>query len=214
MIQKYWKYGVFALALIVIFSMWIRSCDITDKFSLLKGKYEQQVDINKDLQKERDKAIEAKETEISELRGMVDSANTVIARHEESISNREARLRSLRFRERELTEKVETLDTVIEQRDNFRLQRDELDEKFTLAQEVIGKKDEIISNLENQYELQVEISEDWKAKYLGEVELNKSMKNLVKFHEAKLKGLRFRSSLKSVVTVAAVAGATYLALKK
>lgn len=214
MIKKYWKYGVFALSLILLIVVWSKSCNTYDKLSILKGKYEQQLAINEDLQKQKDRAIEEKQVEIEELKGMVDSANTVIARHEEGIETREARLRALRFKERKLTAEVETLETVKAQRDNFKLQRDELERKFSLAQNIIAEKDGIIANLEQQYSLQVGISEDWKAKYLGEVELNKSMKDLLKFHESKIKGLKFRSSLKSVVAVAALAGATYFALKK
>jgi len=214
MIKKYWKYGVVAIVLILFVVMWSRSCKTYDKLSILKGKYEQQLEINKDLQKSRDKAIEAKKVEIEELRGMVDSANTVIARHEEGIETRNARLRALRFRERELSAEVENLESVKEQRDNFKLQRDELEEKFNLAQSVITEKDGVIVNLEQQYSLQVEISDDWQAKYLGEVELNKTMKDLVKYHEKKIDGLRFRSKLKNIITLAAVGGAAYFALKK
>lgn len=214
MIKKYWKYGIIAIALILLIIFWSRSCSTYDELSILRGKYEKQREINVELQELRDEAIEAKEVEIAELRGMVDSANTVIARHEEGIETREARLRALRFRERELSEDVETLETITEQRDNFKLQRDELEEKFNLAQDVILEKDGIIVNLEEQNLLQAQISDDWKAKYNGEVELNKAMKSLLDYHEKKIKGLKFRSSLKSVLTVAAVAGATYFALKK
>jgi hypothetical protein len=100
------------------------------------------------------------EAEKALLNGAVTSANTVIAKKEEAIAERDTRIRELEAAE-PVAPELETHPLVI----NLRAQIAEWKLKFSLAQDVIAEKDRIIAARDAQLVIQVRLTDEWKANY-------------------------------------------------
>jgi len=211
--MKYLKYGALGVLILALAFFVLRSCVVYDNLSVMKGKYEKLSEMKEQEKKEADERIAASSAKIGELEEKIAAHEVAAAEREKRISRRNVRIASLKKEETRLKGEVTTLETITAQRDNFKLQRDELEQKFTLAEQQLAEKDGIITNWELKYGEQVKITNEWIAKYMAEEELNQSLKGLVKLQERKVKSLKLTSRIQSVVNAAAGAALVYLALK-
>ena len=143
-------FALAALFLLGLIFFTVKSCNLYDENSVLKGKYETYRTLAKEHTKLMQAAIAEQEKKIKEL-----EQKQII--YEENIKKKEGQIASLHVttgelkkQRRELTDK----DAIIA---NLDTQVAAWKEKFSLAQSVIEEKDKIIFNLTEKYDAQVTI---------------------------------------------------------
>jgi len=90
-----------------------------------------------------------------------------------------------------------------EQIGNLKQQVNVWKEQFFLAQEIIAEKDNIIFSLTEKYNVQVEITKQWVAKYDKEFALRNLAEEGWKNSEKRIIGLNLQSKVVKVLLVAA-----------
>uniref|UniRef100_A0A6M3IJV3 Uncharacterized protein n=1 Tax=viral metagenome TaxID=1070528 RepID=A0A6M3IJV3_9ZZZZ len=159
------KYYVIIICLLgVIALLFGRSCVMSTKYGELKGEIKAMAN---QYEAERAKVAERE----AELNGHIDSLNTKIAADEAEIEELSAtdrdkarKINALEQDEARLRENyasdVWQAEALI---DSLTAQRDTWKERFTLAQQTIKKKDDIIFSLTEKYDTQVKITIDERA---------------------------------------------------
>lgn len=175
-----------------------RSCKAYDELSVMKGKYEEQLVVTATVRKESDERIEALEKLKSEMDGMIDSYNTVIANKDEEIAKRDTRLVNLNEQLKNASSDTERVVILTEQ---VHL----LTEKFHLAQEQLGEKDKIIFSLDQKYQTQIKISDELRLQLQSQIELTSSSRQLIDSLESQIVHLRRTSGLKTYLGLGLIA---------
>jgi len=202
------KWGVFGVVAILAVVFLMRSCNLYDEVSVLKGKHEALQIIYADLDLKSKATIEANKADIAARDEVIDEAGRTIIDAEGKIRDKDERILNL---EEAFTQLGENKDAKII---NLQAQVSIWKEKFTLAQAIIADKDKIIFNLTAKYDAQVKISAEWEVSYYRQVELHSVALERIKVMEKEWKGIQFGSKLKTYVIAAAGAAIVYSLVKK
>ena len=195
------------LAVILVLTV-IRSCTITDKYSVLVGEYnalKARYDIDTKVLTEeighQNEIIEAAQREIELL------LETRVE-NERRLSVYKAQLEELVYEE-PVQPELEHEPLVV----NLRQQIAKMSLVISEQEQIIRGNDKIIFNLTEKYKAQLVISEDYKRLYENEVQLHSLAMERVKLLESRVRGLRFGTQLKNGVIVAAIGIGAYLLLR-
>jgi len=202
------KWGVFGVVAILAVVFLMRSCNLYDEVSVLKGKHEALQTAYADLDLKSKATIEAHKADIAARDGVIDEAGRTIIDAEGKIRDKDERILNL---EEAFTQLGENKDAKII---NLQAQLSIWKEKYTLAEEIIADKDKIIFNLAANYDAQVKISTEWEASYYRQVELHSVALERIKAMEKEWKGIQFGSNLKTYLIAAAGAAIVYSLVKK
>ena len=179
--------GLVLLALIIV---GFRSCDLYDKYSVLKGKYDA---LSEEYKAQRVKAL----ADIEALRNNIAQKDEEIRNITSQIVEKEGEISSLHTQTGKLEEAYVALTDNEAKIDNLTQQVDAWKEKFSLAESVIADKDAIIFSLNEKYESQVKISLNWETLYNNEGKLHALCSQRLKLADKKLRGLRFTGTIKN-----------------
>jgi multidrug resistance efflux pump len=200
---------IYWVALGLALALTVAVCDgarLRDKYSISVGKYQAALDASK-------KDGKALTLQIGELQKVVGQANKEIAEKNEAIGrltdtigHRDAELVTLDGRLAQAktdTDRVPTLTAMVE---NWRAQ-------YNTATLIITEKDRVISAWAAKFDAQVTISESWKQKYEGEVQLRTLAEKGWKSAEGKLRWTRVMGNIKSGLIVGALGYIGYSTIK-
>jgi len=185
----------------------VKSCNLYDENSVLKGKYATYQTLAKEHTKLMQAAIVEQEKKIKEL-----EQKQII--YEENIKKKEGQIASLHGttgelekQRRELTDK----DAIIA---NLDTQIAAWKEKFSLAQSVIEEKDKIIFNLTEKYDAQVTISNSYKLQFEEGQKLNQIAELRIQSLEKELRISKFTGKIARAGTLILAGLVAYAALAK
>jgi len=202
------KWGVFGVVAILAVVFLMRSCNLYDEVSVLKGKHEALQTAYADLDLKSKATIEAHKADIAARDGVIDEAGRTIIDAEGKIRDKDERILNL---EEAFTQLGENKDAKII---NLQAQVSIWKEKFTLAEAIIAGKDKIIFSLTAKYDAQVKISTEWEASYYRQVELHSVALERIKVMEKEWRGIKFGSGVKTYLIAAAGAAIVYSLVKK
>jgi len=202
------KWGVFGVVAILAVVFLMRSCNLYDEVSVLKGKHEALRIAYADMDLKSKATIEAHKADIAARDEVIDEAGRTIIDAEGKIEDKDKKILRL---EEAFTQLGENKDAKII---NLQAQVSIWKEKFTLAQEIIAKKDTIIFSLTAKYDAQVQITAEWEASYYRQVELHQIALDRISVMEKEWRGIQFGSKLKTYLIAAAGAALVYSLVKK
>lgn len=202
------KWGVFGVVAILAVVFLMRSCNLYDEVSVLKGKHGALQIAYADLDLKSKATIEANKADIAARDAVIDEAGRTIIDAEGKIRDKDKRILNL---EEAFTQLGENKDAKII---NLQAQLSIWKEKFTLAEAIIAGKDKIIFSLTAKYDAQVKISTEWEASYYRQVELHQIALDRISVMEKEWKGIQFGSKLKTYLIAAAGAAIVYSLVKK
>jgi len=185
------KWGVFGIVAIIAVVFLLRSCNLYDEVSVLKGKHEALQVAYADLDMAMRADLEAYKADIAARDESIAKANEAIAVVKDKIKGKDAKILNL---EEEFTQLGENKDAKII---NLQVQVSLWKEKFTLAERVIAEKDSIIFDLTAKYDAQVQISTEWEASYYRQVELHQIALDRISMMEKKWVGINLGSNAKT-----------------
>ena len=185
------KWGVFGVVAILAVVFLMRSCNLYDEVSVLKGKHEALRIAYADMDLKSKATIEAHKADIAARDEVIDEAGRTIIDAEGKIEDKDKKILRL---EEAFTQLGENKDAKII---NLQAQVSIWKEKFTLAQEIIAKKDTIIFSLTAKYDAQVKISTEWEASYYRQVELHQIALDRISVMEKKWVGINLGSNAKT-----------------
>ena len=195
---KYALIGV--LSLCAVFFL-LRSCSVTDRYSILLGKYEAltqvQEEAEKIAQENIDLALENIDNLTSKNKGLIrriEIAEMEIVETDGDI----ARLENELLEAQDTGDKDAQISNLTEQVSTWK-------QKFTLAQNIISDKDKVIFNLNEKYESQLKISVDFEKLYIAEKDLRRKGKVLLGMATRKLRVARVGGTFKTI-TVGVLGG--------
>jgi len=195
-----WWWGVGAVIIILLFVSVARSCRIEDKYSKLKGEYDEARRVAEADHAMQLKVIEKAAAEILELDKKLLHSEQAISGLNGDIAVKDKNLAALRESwaglSAECQGKLRELDT-------------KWAEKFSLLEGVVAEKDKQIADWGRKHAAQVTISESWKVQYESEHRLRLSGETLNKALEGKLRRAKITSSVKTVALVAVAGLLTY-----
>ena len=166
----------------------VKSCNLYDENSVLKGKYETYQALAKEHTKLMQAAIAEQEKKIKELEQKQTIYEESIKKKEGQIANLHGTTAELEKKRRELTDK----DAIIA---NLDTQVAAWKEKFSLAQSVIEEKDKIIFNLTEKYDAQVTISNSYKLQFEEGQKLNQIAELRIQSLEKELRISKFTGKI-------------------
>lgn len=192
----------FSIAFIVLLALVIvgyKSCNLYDKYSVLKGEYDA-------LAEEYDQQKVESFTKISDLRTIIshneDKIRTIVSHirvKDEEIAELHGTTDELEGAYEELIDKDAKISNLTEQVVAWK-------QKFTLAESVIADKDAIIFSLNEKYESQVKISLEWKGMYENEATLRVIADERFKLTDRKLRGIQLNLNINQGITYGVVGG--------
>jgi len=185
------KWGVFGIVAIIAVVFLLRSCNLYDEVSVLKGKHEALQVAYADLDMAMRADLEAYKADIAARDESIAKANEAIAVVKDKIKGKDAKILNL---EEGFTQLGENKDAKII---NLQVQVSLWKEKFTLAERVIAEKDSIIFDLTAKYDAQVQISTEWEASYYRQVELHQIALDRISMMEKKWVGINLGSNAKT-----------------
>lgn len=196
--KKYIPYIVSGLVFILALTFLARSCSVIDKYSKLKGQYEEARRIA-----EADHAIQLK---------AIEDAQRVISERDQAIAQATERIGSLSAAIANKTEALAALDkdladakTDAERVPILTSMVETWKAKYANLEGIVVEKDKQLGEWAVKYAAQVSISESWKGQYESEHRLRLLGEGLVDTLEGRLKRASLTSQLKTV-TLVAVAG--------
>lgn len=184
-----------------------RACKITDPYSKLKGAYEEARKVAEADHALQLKAIEAAQKVIADKDKAIADSTKEIGYLTNSIGQKNADLLNL---EQTLTqaktdaERVPILTSMVE---TWR-------GKYAALEGVVAEKDTQLAAWGAKFAAQVTIGDSWKAQYEAEHRLRLSGETLLGKLETKYRVLKFTSSVKSMVVIAAAGFIGYTLIKK
>ena len=179
--------GLVLLALIIV---GYKSCNLYDKYSVLKGAHDA---LTEEYETQKAKALQ----DIEALRNNIAQKDEKIRNITAQIVEKEGAISSLHAQTDKLEEDYEKLLGCEQKISNLETQVATWKQKFSLAESVIADKDAIIFSLNEKYESQVKISLNWETLYNNEVTLHALCSQRLKLADKKLKGLRFGGTIKN-----------------
>lgn len=198
-LSKIPKWTLFAIAaLLVALSTFYVVCDrptLNHKISYWQGQYEAERKLAIAGEEIAMKKIGELEGEIALKNGAIDSANTVIATLQEAQDTANDQISALNVSLSEATTDAERVPILINLVDEWK-------GKFTLAQSTIAEKDKIIEAATVKYNLQVQISDEYKAGWEREKALRLNCEAGLGLKDKRINQLERQNRAKNILGVA------------
>ena len=192
---KWIKYLLPAVLIVALLGILVKSCNIYDKYSVMKGQYDA---LAGEYNKYRTTVIK----EVTDLRNIISQKDKEIRNINAGIVDKEGKISTLHTQ----TAKLESANATLKDKDakiyNLEQQLSLWKQKFAIAETIISDKDKIIFSLNEKYEAQLQITTRYKQLYENEATLRGLAEQRIKLADKKLQGLRFQLNLgKGVVIV-------------
>ena len=204
------KYVIIGLILLVSCALLVRSCKISDRYSTLLGEYQALKGISAENERIAKEKIADAHADIDNLVEDNRQLHLQISESVGNISNLDGDVVRLEDELATIRTEAETIPNLKEQIVNLEGQVNICKERFTLAENIIADKDEIIFNLKEQYELQIGISVNFEALYLEQKALVLKGEELRTVISRRLRVAKFGGTFKTL-TLGVLGG--YLAYK-
>jgi len=198
-------YAIFGILLVILCVILVRSCTIADRYSRLLGEFTALQGIADENARIAQEKIDEATKEITELDEEIAILNNKVKLKNQELGELDGDVVQLGSELVTIRTQVETIPNLKEQIVNLESQVNTWKEKFTLAELIISDKDNIIFNLKEQYELQLEVSVEYKTLYETQVQLTDRGYTLLSITQRKLRTARVGGTVKNVIIV--VAGA-------
>jgi len=197
---------IIALAVIVVTAfLWYRSCQ-DDQIDYWHGKYKEVV-VQAELERSQYmKDIEALQRVDSEKDKIIADLNAEIDKTEARIGDKDKQLARLEKEYNDLLPEAEKIDNLQEQIVVYK-------EKCIDLQNIIEKKDKIIFNLQEKYNAQFSIANDYRALYENELKINDVLKKNLSVLTKKYKVNKTVNAVKNAVILSAAGYITYNLIK-
>jgi len=187
------KYGLIAMLVFTILFLSVKSCNIYDNYSVLKGQYNL-------LQTENNTLIKVSQKEITEYQNTIAERDTKIKEISATIAVKNKKIQDLHIATQNLED---TLDfyTLIPNEDkivNLRKQVEAWKDKFAIISTIVKDKDEIIFNLQEKYNTQLKISLNYKEMYEKSQRLVLLADKRLKLADKKIRNARLGSTVKTI----------------
>jgi len=197
---------IITLAVIVVTAfLWYRSCQ-DDQIDYWHGKYKEVV-VQAELERSQYmKDIEALQRVDSEKDKIIADLNAEIDKTEARIGDKDKQLARLEKEYNDLLPEAEKIDNLQEQIVVYK-------EKCIDLQNIIEKKDKIIFNLQEKYNAQFSIANDYRALYENELKINDVLKKNLSVLTKKYKVNKTVNAVKNAVILSAAGYITYNLIK-
>jgi hypothetical protein len=193
-VKKYLPYILGCAAVLWGSVFTARACKITDRYSELKGAYEQMQKAYEADAIIKDSLVAAKEQAIKDLSNQILKSEETIGHMTTAIGQRDKELADIRKTwagfSLECQAKLNELDNA-------------WSAKFTLLEGVVQEKDKQIAAISGKYDAQVVISETYKSRVKDAEQLLMVSESLNKSLSGKLRIAKLGSGIKTVAIVAA-----------
>ncbi len=183
-----------------------KSCNLSDKYSLLTGEFNAYKQVADNNTKVAQKTIDNQTKVIGDM-------TKKIAVHEIEASKKNEQIKDVNKKLTVLEGEYATLTDCPSQRENLTKQVAEWKDKFSLSEGIIKDKDGIIFSLTGKHDAQIKITEAVRVQLTDCIKLQTLYDDRISVLEKALKQARFMSKLKSWGGVALAAGVTYFLLK-
>jgi chromosome segregation ATPase len=196
--------------LLLVLSTFYVMCDrptLNHKIDYWQGQYDAERKLAIAGEEIALKKIGELQSEIAMKDGAIDSANTVIATLQEAQDTANDQISSLNVSLSEATTDAERVPILVSLVDEWK-------GKFTLAQSTIAEKDRIIEATTVKYNLQVQISDEYKANWEREKALRINCENGLGLYEKRVNQLERKSRLKNVLFIGGIAALSALVIAK
>lgn len=177
------------LTVLCVFLFLDRSCT-TRKLNIARNDYENQRVVTVGVQLEADKKIEGLIEELSNRDLRIETLVISIDKRELRDVEKERLLEELEAEEIVLVDKDEIIDNLHSQISGWK-------ERFTLASDTIDDQRQIIFSLKEKYDIQVNITLAWEAKFNSERALRIRAEDVIKESVKQIRALKFKSKLKT-----------------
>lgn len=195
-IKKHTLITVSVLAILLLLFATYRSCNISKKSAELKGQYEALKGEYSKYKEETEVQITALNTEIKNRDALIEELHQDIDDIYHEIGVKDETITELEAEYNDLFPEVAKIDNLQKQIALWK-------EKFTLAEEIIARKDKIIFNLNEKYNAQFTITENYKELYQNELRLRTVLEKRVKALNKEIRRKTFGGTLKTGLIVAA-----------
>ncbi len=204
------KYLYASIGLLIIIALSYVVCDrprLTNKIDYWKGQYETERKINIAAEEISLRKIGELEDQIALKDGAIDSANTVIATLQEAQDTANDQISSLNVSLSEATTDAERVPILVSLVDEWK-------GKFTLAQSALAEKDKIIESTTIKYNLQVHISDEYKANWEREKALRINCETGLGLYEKRVNQLERQNRAKNILVIAGWGVAALVSITK
>jgi len=187
------KYGVYIAIALILMLFIVKSCNIYDNYSVLKGQYNL-------LQTETNALVKVSQKEIIEYQNTIAERDTRIKEISATVAVKNKKIQDLHIATQNLED---TLDfyTLIPNEDkivNLRKQVEAWKDKFAIISTIVKDKDEIIFNLQEKYNTQLKISLNYKEMYERSQQLVLLADKRLKLADKKIRNARLGSTVKTI----------------
>jgi hypothetical protein len=192
------KYLYASIGLLIIIALSYVVCDrasLTNKIDYWKGQYDTERKINVAAEEISLRKIGELEDQIALKDSAIDSANTVIATLQDKQVIKDGQISSLNVSLSEATTDAERVPILVSLVDEWK-------GKFTLAQSTIAEKDKIIESATIKYNLQVQISDEYKAGWEREKALRLNCEAGLGLKDKRINQLERQNRAKNILGVA------------
>jgi len=186
------RYGAYTAIVLLILMLGMKSCNIYDSYSVLKGQYELLQVENKELIKVNEQEIAEYQAKIADRNKKIEEIIATVALKNDKIQGLHQITTNL---EQELSNLVSNEDKII----NLQKQVTSWKDKFTLIESIVKDKDEIIFNLQEKYNAQLKISLNYKEMYEQSQQLVLLADKRLKLADRKIRSVRLGSTVKTIV---------------
>ena len=196
--------------LLLVLSTFYVMCDrptLNHKIDYWQGQYDAERKLAIAGEEIALKKIGELQSEIAMKDGAIDSANTVIATLQEAQDTANDQISSLNVSLSEATTDAERVPILVSLVDEWK-------GKFTLAQSTIAEKDRIIEATTVKYNLQVQISDGYKAGWGREKALRLNCEVGLGLKDKRINQLERQNKLKTILGVAGWATAAIVSIVK
>ena len=187
------KYGVYIAIALILMLFIVKSCNIYDNYSVLKGQYNL-------LQTETNALVKVSQKEIIEYQNTIAERDTRIKEISATVAVKNKKIQDLHIATQNLED---TLDfyTLIPNEDkivNLQKQVEAWKDKFAIISTIVKDKDEIIFNLQEKYNTQLKISLNYKEMYERSQQLVLLADKRLKLADKKIRNARLGSTVKTI----------------
>jgi uncharacterized protein (DUF3084 family) len=203
---KYFVVGL-VCGLVLAGVLLMKACSLDGMNAKLKTQYEELRTTTIANNEAEAKVRAEKDAEIAKLQGFIDSSNTVIVDTQGKIKAKDKTIA-------ELEAAYSQAKTCPEQLANMTAQVEQWKIKFSLAENIISEKDNIISAWEGKFNAQVVISSSWKKQYEDELALRLLGEKRIAGLETGLKVAKAQTTISRIALGVAAGFIIYELVKK
>jgi len=187
------KYGVYIAIALILMLFIVKSCNIYDNYSVLKGQYNL-------LQTETNALVKVSQKEIIEYQNTIAERDTRIKEISATVAVKNKKIQDLHIATQNLEDTLD-FDTQISNEDkivNLQKQVEAWKDKFAIISTIVKDKDEIIFNLQEKYNTQLKISLNYKEMYERSQQLVLLADKRLKLADKKIRNARLGSTVKTI----------------